>query len=28
VQVGDPAQLETLMTAEQYQAYLRQAREG
>jgi glycine cleavage system H protein len=28
VQIGDPTQLETLMTAEQYQAYLRQAREG
>ena len=26
VQIGDPTQLETLMTAEQYQAYLRQAR--
>jgi glycine cleavage system H protein len=28
VQIGDPSQLETLMTAEQYQTYLRQAREG
>jgi glycine cleavage system H protein len=28
VEIGDPAQLETLMTAEQYQTYLRQAREG
>ena len=26
VQIGDPVQLDTLMTAEQYQAYLRQAR--
>jgi glycine cleavage system H protein len=28
VQIGDPTQLETLLTAEQYQAYLRQVREG
>jgi glycine cleavage system H protein len=28
IQIGDPAQVETLMTAAQYQAYLRQAREG
>jgi glycine cleavage system H protein len=28
VQIGDLTQLDTLMTAEQYQAYLRQAREG
>ena len=28
VQLSDPAQLDTLMTAEQYQAYLRQTREG
>jgi glycine cleavage system H protein len=28
VEIGDAAQLETLMTAAQYQAYLRQAREG
>jgi glycine cleavage system H protein len=28
VEVGDPSQLETLMTAEQYEAYLRQTKEG
>jgi hypothetical protein len=26
--VGDLSQIETLMTAEQYQAYLRQTKEG
>jgi glycine cleavage system H protein len=28
VEIGDPSQLDTLMTAGQYQAYLRQTREG
>jgi glycine cleavage system H protein len=28
VEIGDPSELDTLMTAEQYAAYLRQAREG
>jgi glycine cleavage system H protein len=28
VEVGDPSQLDALMTAEQYEAYLRQVREG
>jgi glycine cleavage system H protein len=28
VEVGDPSQLETLMTPEQYEAYLRQTKEG
>jgi len=28
VELSDPSQLDTLMTAQQYEAYLRQAREG
>jgi glycine cleavage system H protein len=28
VEISDPAQLDTLMTAEQYEAYLRQVKEG
>ena len=28
VEIGDPSQLDTLLTAEQYEAYLRQSKEG